>query len=272
MATCLSVSSTSLERLSIGSKYPQTRPGRKTRRPPPLTRTLLPVLTELHFKGVNDYLEDLVARIDAPLLKDLDITFLHQLILDTPKLTQFITRTPNFKALSEAEARTIVVFSETEVLVRLQTLEEWQLKLKLKVSCRQSDWQLSSLTQLCSSSFPQPLIPAVERLYIEDRYPRPDWQDDIEISQWLDLFRPFTAVQDLYISQEFMPRIAPALQELVGERVTEVLPSLQTLFLPETLPSGPVQESIKQFVDARLLAGHPVAVHLSRRESPSYPH
>ena len=86
------------------------------------------------------------------------------------------------------------------------------------------------------------------------------WQDDIENSQWLELLHPFTAVKDLYISQEFTPRIAPALQELVGERVTEVLPALQTLFLEEPLPSGPVQETIGQFVAARQLAGHPIAV------------
>ena len=34
------------------------------------------------------------------------------------------------------------------------------------------------------------------------------------------------AVKGLYISEEFRPRIAPTLKELVGERVTEVLPDL----------------------------------------------
>ena len=64
----------------------------------------------------------------------------------------------------------------------------------------------------------------------------------------------------LYISQEFAPRIGPVLQELAGEGVTEVLPALRTLFLEGLPPSGPVLETIGQFVAARKLAGHPISV------------
>jgi hypothetical protein len=106
----------------------------------------------------------------------------------------------------------------------------------------------------------------VERLYIhEDEISEmyPSWKDNIENSQWLELFLTFTAVKDLYLSQEFAPHIVPALQELVGERVTEVLPALETLFLEETLPSKPLQEAIDQFVNARELASHPIQVTVS---------
>ena len=41
-------------------------PDRESRRPPPSTRSVLPVLTSLRFKGVSEYLEDLVAHINAP--------------------------------------------------------------------------------------------------------------------------------------------------------------------------------------------------------------
>jgi hypothetical protein len=57
-----------------------------------------------------------------------------------------------------------------------------------------------------------------------------------------------------------MPSIAPALQELVGERVIEVLPALQSLFLQERDPSGPVQEAIGKFVAAQQLASYPIIV------------
>jgi hypothetical protein len=73
--------------------------------------------------------------------------------------------------------------------------------------------------------------------------------------QWLELFRPFTAVKDFYIPSEFAPLITAALQE-----ATEVLPALETLFLKEPHPSGPVQEAIARFVAARQLAGHSIAV------------
>jgi hypothetical protein len=103
----------------------------------------------------------------------------------------------------------------------------------------------------------------VEHLYIQYGYLDVLWNDDIENSQWLELLQPFTAVMYLYLSQEFAPHIAHALQELSRERVTEVLPALHSLFLEEPDPSEdsrPVQESIGQFVSARYLAGHPIAV------------
>jgi hypothetical protein len=48
-------------------------------------------------------------------------------------------------------------------------------------------------------------------------------------------FASITNVKNLHLSREFVPRITPALQELVGERVTEVLPALGTVFLEESL-------------------------------------
>ena len=245
---------TSLERLSISFESPRSRPGRRSRLPPPPTRTTLPALNHLWFYGVIEYLDDLVAQIDAPLLNKLEITFLYQLIFDSPQLIQFIRRTPKFKACNSAR----VEFSDSRVCA--ETI--YGAGFGLEISCTQSDWQLSSLAQVFSSGF----FPVVKFLCIlEQRWNSrnaPSWQDNIQVetSQWLEVLHPLTAVTDLYISQGFTPRIAPTLQELVGGRVTEVLPTLQTLHLGETLPSGPVQESIGKFVAARQLAGCPVTV------------
>ena len=87
-------------------------------------------------------------------------------------------------------------------------------------------------------------------------------KDDVENSLWLDLLRSFVAVKNLYLSEEYAPRIAPALQELVGERTSEVLPTLGNIFLEGFQPSGHlrVHEGIEKFVAARWRAGHPVIV------------
>ena len=143
---------TSLETLNIKFKSPQSRPDRR-RRPPPLTRILLPALTWFEFKGVSEYLDALVARIDAPLLNYLDIVFFHQLIFDTPQLTQFISRTPKFKAYDDARVHFF------DFGVRVSTIDN---AVGLAISCRQSDWQLSSLVQVCGSIF----IPVIKHLYI----------------------------------------------------------------------------------------------------------
>ena len=264
IVSCISTLS-GLASLGIEFQSPQCRPDRRNdrrrrRRPAaPQTRSVLPVLTGFVFEGVSEYLEDFVALIDAPLLHYCHIIFFHQLIFDTPQLAQFLSRTPTFNAHAhDREAR--VVFSHWGVRIRLQ-------ELVLQISCRQSDWQLSSLAQVCSSIVFQPLISAVERLYFLENRPL-HWQDDIESSQWLELFHPFTAVKDLYLSAGLMILIEPALQEIVGERVTEVFPVLQKLFLENPLSSGPVQvqETIGQFVVGRWLAGHPVAVFSGESE------
>ena len=252
MVTGLSVL-TRLKRLFIKFESPRWRRDRKGRRPPPQTRAILPVLTDLRFRGSSKYLEDLVARIDAPSLDKLAITFFHQLIFDTPQLTQLIRRTPKFKAHNEAR----VVFSDWHVWVTLPQTSDGLLELS--ISCRRSDWQLWSLAQVCSLSFPQAFIPVVEHLYILE-VGFCNWQDDIEKSQWLELLRPFSDVKYLYLSRRFVQRIAPALQELVEERVTEVLPSLQALFLEETSLSSVSVQGIGQFVAARQLGSHPIAV------------
>jgi len=256
IATCISTS-TGLKRLVLKFESPQSRPARQSRRPPPQSRSVLPALIDFSFTGVSEYLEDLVARIDAPLLSYMSITFFHQLILHTPQLTQFISRTPTLKLNGQRQAR--MLFSGLGVSCVLPRTHSKGLLLGML--CRQSDWQLSSLSQVCTSSFPQALIQTVEHLYIlEDTHPRPRWQDDIEISHWLEIFHPFTAVKNLYLSKEVAPRIAPSLQELVGQRATETLPALQSLYVEDTHPSGPVQEDIGKFVAARQVSDHPIAI------------
>jgi hypothetical protein len=193
-------------------------------------------------------LEDLVARIDAPILDSLQICFFHQLIFDTPQLAQFVARTPN---IQQPPVDACIIFYDG--YVEVSSPRNFPRKFELSISCRQRDWQLSSLAQVCSSSFPEAFIPTVEHLYIYNSKPR--WQDDIEDSRWLEVLHPFTAVKYLYLSRELTSRIS-----LVQVLAAEVLPSLQNLFLEDLHPSGPVQGAIGKFVAARQLAGHPIAV------------
>jgi hypothetical protein len=66
MATRLSAL-TSLESLRFHFRYPQPLPalGSRCLPPPPLTRSILPRLTKIRFKGASEYSEEILARIDA---------------------------------------------------------------------------------------------------------------------------------------------------------------------------------------------------------------
>jgi len=64
-----------------------------------------------------------------------------------------------------------------------------------------------------------------------------------------------------YLTHRLAVRVAPALQELTGAGVTEVVPILRNIFVERLDSLGPVQEALGQFVAARqLLSGHPVEV------------
>ena len=121
-----------------------------------------------------------MARIDAILLNGLRIIFFHQLIIETPQLVQFISRTPNLKTPDKARVR--VLFSNRYVRITLPQASANSV-IQLELSCRQSDWQLSSLAQICSSSIPQAFISSVQHIYVHEskyRSLKLRRQDDIE--------------------------------------------------------------------------------------------
>ena len=195
--------------------------------------------------------------IEAPQLDDLEIIFFNQIDFDSPRLAQFINRTPKFRACDEAH----VQFDDRAVEVNLtyRIHESDSAAFRIKISCREPDWQLSSIGQVCNSSL-RPLS-MVEHLYIEHQYSQLVWKNDtIENTLWLDLLLSFTAVKNLYLSKEFSPGIAATLQELVRGGTTEVLPSLQNIFVEKLRRSRRFPKNIKEFVAARQLSGRPVAI------------
>ena len=236
-----------LESLRLNFRYLQPSPAAIGRRllPPPLTRSVLPSLTKIRFKGASGYLEEILARIDAPRLNELHITFFNQIVFDTPQFFQFISRRPALRAAENG----YIAFKSNAILVRFSSQTSGYSVLNVEILCAASEWQLSSLEQVCTSSLPP--ASTLEDLYIfEDQgYPL-RWQDDVETTLWLNLLRSFVAVKILYLSEEFVPRIPPALQELVGGRTTEVLPTLENIFLECVQPSGLLHEGIKKFVAA----------------------
>ena len=256
MATCLSAL-TSLGYLQLGFKSPQSCPDLETQPPFLPTCFILPTLAKFLFKGASEYLEEFLARIDAPQVYKLSMTFFNDIDFSTPELIQFISRTPTLGVYDEAS----LIFNDREAIVRLlpQLEPSHEREVQVKILCQMSDWQLSSLAQICTLSLR--LLLTMENLYIHDeQYPRLEWKDDIEDIEWLNLLHPFSDVKNLYLSRRFLPRIAPALQELTGERTTEVLPALQSLFLEGFQPSGPVHEGIARFIFARQLINHPVVI------------
>jgi hypothetical protein len=205
-----------------------------------------------------------VSWIDSPRLHRLSTTFFNDIDFNTPELNQFISRTPTLRACDEAR----LIFRDREALVRLRQFQPGRSGdriVQVKI-CQVSDRQLSTLVQICTLSLR--LLLTMENLYIhENIYSRPNWRDDIENTEWLDLLLPFTTVKNLYLSKQFAPRIGPALQEFAGGRTTEVLPALQNVLLEGFQPSEPFPEGIAQFISARQLTNRPVTISVWERDS-----
>ena len=263
MATAFTAMTT-LETLRLSFRSPRSRPNPASRPLHLPTRFVLPALTELEFNGVYEYLEGLLARIDVPALYKLIIIFFMDLDFDLPHLHRLIGHAEEFKALDQATVLILNRSIQLSIYPKTGVVDHHSL-LNLQIICEELDQQISSLAQVCRSSFP--LVSAMEDLQI--------WEDDhrllssplavnMETGQWLELLDPFTALKNLHLTETIAAHVCSALQELSGERVTEVLPTLQRLFIDSpssySLPEG-LRKAIKTFVDARRRSGHPVSVH-----------
>ena len=191
-----------------------------------------------------------MARIDTPRLSSLETTFFDDMDFNTPELNQFISRTPTLGPYDEAH---LVFYVEgAQVTLRQSHPEPKWLKIEI------TDLELSTVARICTMLLR--LLSTTENLYIDEGPFSPHrWNYDNN-SEWLDLLHSFKAVKNLYVSKIYSSRIAFVLQELTGERATEVLPALQNIRLRGFRPSKPIEEGISQFISARQLTNHPVAI------------
>ena len=265
MVDCLSAM-TRLECLVL--EFPRSGPSQASLPPPPPTRTVLPALTYLWFQGKCAYLEDLVARIDAPLLNNLSMTFFNQRTFNIPHLCNFMSRTNQLRSPCRAD---VVFYNYGSIVVKLyQGLDSRIVQdpiLQLQVLRQESDWRLSSLAQLCDSVLSY--LSTLDRLDIRwGLRQEPRTLDDMGNIQWRELFRPFAAVKKLHIAEPLGLCVLSALRKLAGHTETDVLPALQDIFLEDLQdlfrkepPSRLLQEAVQQFIAAKQLSGHAVTSH-----------
>jgi hypothetical protein len=253
MATCLAALP-NLKHLSIGFRSPPSRPVEMA--PPPLTCAVLSALTHLSFRGVSEYFEDFISRIEGFRFQlfSLTITFFMNPIFDIPRLHNFINST-----LEQRVNQASIEFTGQGI----QTIFGHHFKLGIK--CQRPDWQLSSMTRILSQQIP--VLSHVERFEIrEPRFPPGDIRIGSEVdahmvpSRWLALLRLLIGVQSLFVSERLVHCVVAALKELTGEMAVTVLPVLRSLWLEGLQPSGPVQDAIKPFVTARQSTDHPVVI------------
>ena len=249
---------TRLETLQIRFQTSQPRPNRASRRPPSLTRTVFPVLSKLRLEGVTEYLEQILVHMEAPLLDSVDITFFDPLVFGIfiSRISPCIGRTGTFEAFDQAYIH-FRYHNYTSVVLSSRKGTTGGKMLMLSLQWKDSGWKLLEL----SRGYFRPQFEPFDLCDMERRRSLPSWVKDMENAPLLHLLRLFPVTEYMYLTQGLAVRVAPALQELTGAGVTEVLPVLRNIFVERLDSLGPVQEALGQFVSARqLLSGHPVDI------------
>jgi len=247
-----------LEKLLLGFKAPI--PTRSIERLPLNaiigTHITLPNLRLLVFQGVSAYLEGLLAHINTPVLDAIQIQLFNQLTFAVPQLLQFINRTEN---LTFSFAR--LFFEREKVILTMDSLKRGRfIPFEVAVSCRHVDWQVSAAEQFFNALVP--VLSMVEDLAFtyEERDPSSEQHNGINRTQWRNLLSPFNSVKTLRIPDNLIGPLSHSLQPEDGEPPMEPLPGLKELVLVVYDKEGDPGDVFTPFINARQIAGHPVAL------------
>ena len=227
--------------------------------PPSVERTVLAALTHLKYRGTSKYLDSVVGRIDAPCLEDIEITLFSQPTMDATQLGRFIGRTEIHTSLIQADVET----SAHSISISF-TDSSASAPLRLQISCKQLDWQLFCMAQVCDRV--SPFLCHVSNLGINTAQ-QLGGRDDTRGEQWLDLVRSFkfSSAKSFWVASELTTDILCVLGP-ANEGNTTMLPSLRHVRVQTHMEmNGPSWASVQSFITSRWISGRPVEV-----KAPSY--
>ena len=245
-----------LEELSIGFAIPIPLPSSQGKLlPVPIPPVTLPALRQLTFRGVDIYLDNLVAQINTPLLERFSLTLLFDLTFTLVNLTEFIHRNKGFECLV---AR--VTFNKDGASIDIG-------RLNLRVNCESLDWQIDSATQVCSTL--RKVLSIIEELTVDlDKDGMlSGWENTLDSIMWHELLLPFIRVKKLCIGTSLTLELSQALGSVTGGSVLELLPDLQELDVQ--LEINHAKRAFSLFLESRESVGrsvHLLVLHV--RQSP----
>ena len=225
--------------------------------PPPGERIVLAALTHLKYRGTSKYLDIFLGRIDAPRLKDIEITLFSQPTMDASQLGPFIQRTEMHTSFSQAKVET-----SAHAIAISFTTSDGSTPLCLQISCKQSDWQLSCMAQVCDQI--SPFLFHVSDVRIGTTRPL-GGREDVNDEQWLDLFSSFefSDATNFWVANELATDILDILCVIghANEQNTAILPSLCYIRVQKPIEmDGPSWNSVQSFITSRSISGRPVQV------------
>ena len=217
---------------------------------PTCDRVVLPALIRLKYEGITRDLKILMARIDAPRLEDIEVTFPNEFIPDLSNFIAFIDRIEMHKSHRQAH----ILSSENAISISLiQPGAPTRIKFR---SLRETLYLRLFYMVRIFSQF------SALRLDVEDLHIDVTRQSRQEgssyIAQWLHLLNLFGGVKWLRLVGNLSTDIVRLLD-------TAALPALRCLYIPQPGPCHvPLREVVVSFMTFRRLSGHPIAVEYER--------
>jgi hypothetical protein len=198
----------------------------------------------LSFRGVSDYLKGIITQISAPVLSRLNIHFFNQAIpFNVPWLLKF-TENLHFSA-AELDFK--------ENAVTLIADPDLSRPLCVQVMCRRLDWQVSCAVEIFGAL--SPIVFSVEKLMLSyvDENQTSEWLNEVDRTQWRDLFRPFSSVKTLRVPAALVGGLS---RSLCSDDDPDILQNLLDLQCPG---GSDVDAAFTPFIMERRAAGHPVS-------------
>lgn len=245
-----------LEELSISFSIPIPRPSAERELFVALeTPVTLSALKRLTFHGISAYLESLVAQIVAPHLEQLRIILFNQVAFTSPHLFNFASAAGRLRF----PYATVTFYQNAASIVMDNPL--WQEQggdmpksFSIQVLCRQFDWQIDSVAQICRAL--GPLLSAVDLLHLiyDGWRTLVEWKDGaVDGATWHELLRPFVTVRKLHISHALVDELSRALQVDDVGLDPELLPGLM-----ELAPELEADNAFVSFIVTRQSVDRPV--------------
>ena len=229
---------TKLRTLRIEIQSPDPPPEQTTMRPNLPTMAVLPALTEFAFSGESEYLEPLVAQLDAPRVVDISVEYYIEEVQASQLSRFFIGRTANLKLapFKGAEA----TFLDNAVFIELEGDGEGEHPLvghSVTISGRGSDSQALFMT-LVLGQLDASMLSEVEIFTVCGISGPFGRQDNMDRTGWLELLHLFPAVEGMFVYKEMTRHIVSVLEDIAEELDTEVLPALHLIYLEDDGDDG----------------------------------
>ena len=241
-----------LEELNIGFAIPIPIPSSERELLlPPIPPVTLPALRRLTFRGVDVYIDNLVAQINTPFLERLSVTLIFDLAFTLVNLAGFIRKIEGFEFRFAK-----IKFGWDGAFIDADHYKPWVFgKLSLNVICKPLDWQVNSAGQVCGAL--GTIMSIVEELTLQFyAYGMPlYWESRRDNTLWHELLLPFIGLKKLHVGYPLTLELALALESAAGGLV---LPELQEI--NASLTTDRENEAFSVFVKTWESVGRPVQV------------